>query len=67
MFGGSDEFALREILEDVDHIKDLHKMLVQCRIELEYANYLKEFELGIIDANEINEYKRQVEQFRENK
>jgi hypothetical protein len=65
MFSGSDEFVLREILENVDHIKDLHKMLVQCRIELEYANYLKEYQLGIIDANEIMNYKQQVEQFRQ--
>jgi hypothetical protein len=65
MFSGSDEFVLREILENVDHIKDLHKMLVKCRIELEYANYLKEYQLGIIDANEIMNYKQQVEQFRQ--
>lgn len=55
MFGGSDEFVLREILGNVDHIKDLYYQLVRSALELEYANDLKEYELGIIDVNEFNQ------------
>ena len=53
MLSGSDEFVLREILNDVDHIADLYYMLNRNFLELEYANDLKEFELGIIDQNEL--------------
>ncbi|RAP49630.1 MAG: hypothetical protein BZ138_07490 [Methanosphaera sp. rholeuAM270] len=55
MFGGSDEYVLREILENVDHILDLHLDLNRNFLELQYANDLKEFELGIIDENEFNQ------------
>ncbi len=55
MFGGSDEFVLREILEDVDHILDLHYDLNKIFFEVQYANDLKEFELGIIDENVFNQ------------
>lgn len=40
-FGGSDEYALREILNDVDHILDLHLDLNHNYLELQYANDLK--------------------------
>jgi hypothetical protein len=65
MFGGSDEYVLREILDNVDHIKDLHKVITECYVELQYANCLKEYELGIIDKNEFNYNKQQVENLRE--
>lgn len=55
MFGGSDEYVLREILENVDHIRDLHLDLNHNYLELQYSNDLKEFELGIIDENEFNQ------------
>ena len=57
MFGGSDEYVLREILDNVDHIRDLHLDLNQNFLELQYSNDLKEFELGIIDKNEFNQRK----------
>ena len=58
MFGGSDEYTLREILNNMDHILDLHLDLNQNYLELQYANDLKEHELGTIDENEFNQRKK---------
>lgn len=69
MFGGSDEYTLREILNNMDHILDLHLDLNHNYLELQYANDLKEYELGIIDENEFNQRKNghyyAVEQLRQ--
>ena len=61
MFDGSDEYVLREILGNVDHIYDLHLDLAQNFLELQYSNDLKEFELGIINQDEL--YKRKDEHY----
>ena len=58
MFGGSDEYVLREILDHVSHIRDLHRDLNLNYVELQYANDLKEFELGIIDKNELEQRRK---------
>ena len=58
MFGGSDEYVLRAILDNVDHILDLHLDFNQNFLELQYANDLKEFELGIIDKDEFEKRRK---------
>ncbi len=58
MFGGSDEFVLREIADGSHKIIDV---LMKNMIELEFANNLKLYELGKIDEDEFN---RQYENYR---
>jgi len=63
MFSGSDEFVLREIADGSHKIKDV---LMKNAIELEFANNLKLYEMGIIDEKEFNrryeDYKFQQQQ-----
>ena len=58
MFGGSDEFVLREIADGSHKIIDV---LMKNAIEVEFANNLKLYELGKIDEDEFN---RQYENYR---
>lgn len=51
MFGGSDEYVLREIADGSHKIVDV---LMKNMIELELANYLKLYELGKMDEDEFN-------------
>lgn len=58
MFDGSDEYILRGILENTDHMRDIFNVLYKIKLELELSNALKMHEVGLIDDEEFNKRAR---------
>lgn len=63
MFGGSDEFVLREIADESHNIRKVIDILMKHSIELEFANDLKLYELGKIDENT---FQQKIKTYRDN-
>ncbi|RAP50420.1 MAG: hypothetical protein BZ133_05565 [Methanosphaera sp. SHI613] len=72
MFDGSDDWNLRLILDNAEFLPGIYAKLALIQADTAYANCLKMYELGLMDAEElekrgqiyINQYK-QVEKFNE--
>lgn len=74
MFDGSDDWNLRLILDNVELLPSIFAKVTLIQADTAYANCLKMYELGLMDADELERrrqiYVRQyheVEEFTKNK